>query len=122
MKEVWGKDIKAEVLDGTCAYSDGLCDILDTSLFDSNYKTSCDSTILDLLTNQTEVDDANRPIRNNHLSTSHVASSGCSCTRTAEQAVSSASHTTQVLSVVDVIHPSEFSLATPVQVDLSTAQ
>ena len=121
VKEVWGKDIKAEVLDGTCAYSDGLCDILDTSLFDNNYKTSCDSTILDLLTNQTE-DDANRPIKNNHLPTSHVASSGCSCTRTAEQAVSSASHTTQVLSVVDVIHPSEFSLATPVQVDLSTAQ
>ena len=122
MKEVWGKDIKAEVLDGACTYSDGLCDILDTSLFDNNYKTSCDSTILDLLANQTEVDDANRPIKNNHLSTNHVASSGCSGSRTPEQAVSSASQRASVLSVADVIHPPEFSLATPVQVDLSTAQ
>ena len=121
MKEVWVKDIKAEVLDGACAYSDGLCDILDTSLFDNNHKTSCDSTILDLLTKQTE-DDANRPVKNNHLSTNHVASSGCSGSRTAEQAVSSANQRASVLSVADVIHPPEFSLATPVQVDLSTAQ
>ena len=118
MKEVWSKDIKAEVLDGACAYSDGLCD---TSLYHSNCKTY-DSTILDLPTNQSEVDDTNGPIKYNHLSTNHVASSGCSGNRTPEQVASSASHTASVLSVVDVIHPPEFSLATPVQVDLSTAQ
>ena len=119
IKEVWRKDIKAEVLGGACAYSDGQCNILNISLDDDNCKTSCDSTILDLSTNQTKVDDTNKPIKDNHFSSNNVASSDSRDNRTS---VSSTSQRISVSSAADVNDPPGFSLAAPVQVDLSTVQ
>ena len=118
-KELWGRDIKAEVLGEAWTYSDGQCDILDISFDGDSCKTSYDSTILDLSTNQEEVDDTNGPIKDNHFSTNNVASSGCRDTKTS---ISSTNYRAIVSSVAGVSDPPGFSLAAPVQVDLSTDQ